>query len=74
MSIKIGSKVEVLFFEEQACDATKDCIGEIMMKKEISLLEANQFNSSKESRKYLMSLLSAEEQKIFKDFVKQVNK
>ena len=23
MSIKIGSKVEVLFFEEQACDATK---------------------------------------------------
>ena len=29
MSIKIGSKVEVLFFEEQACDATKDCIGEL---------------------------------------------
>ena len=45
-----------------------------MMKKEISLLEANQYNSSKESRNYLMSLLSVEEQKIFKDFVKQVSK
>ena len=43
-----------------------------MMKKEISLLEANQYNSSKESRNYLMSLLSAEEQKIFKEFVKSV--
>ena len=45
-----------------------------MMKKEISLLEANQYNSSKESRNYLMSLLSVKEQKIFKDFVKQINK
>lgn len=43
-----------------------------MMKKEISLLEANQYNSSKESRNYLMSLLSAEEQKMFKAFVKSV--
>ncbi len=47
-------------------------VGEIMMKKEISLLEANQYNSSKESRNYLMSLLSAEEQKMFKEFVKSV--
>jgi hypothetical protein len=39
---------------------------------EISLLNANNFVTTKESRKYLMSLLSAEEQKIFKDFVKQV--
>ena len=29
MSIKIGSKVEVLFFEERASDAPKDCIGEL---------------------------------------------
>lgn len=29
MSIKIGSKVEVLFFEEQAGDAPKDCIGKL---------------------------------------------
>ena len=48
-------------------------VGEIMMKKEISLLEANQYNSSKESRNYLMSLLSAEEQKIFKEFVKSLS-
>ena len=39
---------------------------------EISLVNANNFTSTKESRKYLMSLLSAEEQKIFKDFVKQL--
>ena len=48
-------------------------VGEIMMKKEISLLEVNQYNSSKESRNYLMSLLSAEEQKMFKEFVKSVS-
>ena len=48
-------------------------VGEIMMKKEISLLEANQYNSSKESRNYLMSLLSAEEQNMFKEFVKSVS-
>ena len=44
-----------------------------MMKKEISLLEVNQYNSSKEYRNYLMSILSAEEQKIFKDFVKSMS-
>lgn len=43
-----------------------------MMKKEISLLEANQYNSSKESRNKLMSLLSAEEQKMFKSFIKSL--
>ena len=48
-------------------------VGEIMMKKEISLLEANQYNSSKESRNYLMSILSAEEQNMFKEFVKSVS-
>ena len=41
---------------------------------EISLVNANNFTSTKESRSYLMSLLSVEEQKIFKDFVKQINK
>ena len=41
---------------------------------EISLVNANNFTSTKESRNYLMSLLSVKEQKIFKDFVKQVNK
>ena len=41
---------------------------------EISLVNANNFTSTKESRSYLMSILSAEEQKIFKEFVKQVNK
>lgn len=29
MSIKVGSKVEVLFFEEQDCDAPSDCIGSV---------------------------------------------
>ena len=43
-----------------------------MMKKEISLLEANQYNSSKQSRDKLMSLLNTKEQKIFKDFVKSL--
>ena len=42
------------------------------MNTEISLLNANNFVVTKESRNYLMSLLSVEEQKIFKDFVKQV--
>ena len=41
---------------------------------EVSLVNANDFTTSKESRNYLMSLLSEEEQKIFKDFVKQVGK
>ena len=48
--------------------------GENIMNTEISLATANNFTTSKESRNYLMSLLSAEEQKIFKDFVKQVSK
>ena len=39
---------------------------------EISLVNANNFVTTKESRNYLMSLLSVEEQKIFKDFVKQL--
>ena len=39
---------------------------------EISLVNANNFTSTKESRNYLMSLLSVEEQKIFKDFLKQL--
>ena len=39
---------------------------------EISLVNANNFVTTKESRKYLMGLLSAEEQKIFKDFIKQL--
>ena len=43
-----------------------------MMKKEISLLEANQYNSSKQSRDKLMSLLNTKEQKVFKDFVKSL--
>ena len=42
------------------------------MKKEISLLEANQYNSSKQSRDKLMSLLNTKEQKMFKDFVKSL--
>ena len=42
------------------------------MKKEISLLEANQYNSSKQSRDKLMSLLNDKEQKMFKDFVKSL--
>ena len=29
MSIKIGSKVEVLFFEKQVSDAPNDCIGAV---------------------------------------------
>lgn len=39
---------------------------------EINMITANSFVVNKESRKYLMSLLSIEEQKIFKDFIKQL--
>ena len=39
---------------------------------EISLVNANNFTTSKESRNHLMSLLSVKEQKIFKDFIKQL--
>ena len=42
------------------------------MNTEISLVNANNFTTSKESRSYLMSLLTTKEQKIFKDFIKQV--
>lgn len=42
------------------------------MNTEITMTNANSFVVTKESRNYLMSLLSVEEQKIFKDFVKQV--
>lgn len=42
------------------------------MNTEISLVTANNFVVTKESRNYLMNLLSVKEQKIFKDFVKQV--
>ena len=41
---------------------------------EVSLVNANNFTTTKESRNYLMSLLSVKEQKIFKDFVKQISK
>lgn len=40
--------------------------------KEINLVSANNFATTKESRNYLMSLLSVKEQKIFKDFIKQL--
>ena len=39
---------------------------------EVSLVNANNFTTTKESRNYLMSLLSVKEQKIFKDFIKQL--
>mgnify|MGYP003598590523 FL=1 len=40
---------------------------------EINVVNSNNFKSSKESRNHLMSLLSAEEQKMFKEFVKSVS-
>lgn len=42
------------------------------MNTEINMINANNFVVTKESRKYLMSLLSVKEQKIFKDFLKQL--
>ena len=44
------------------------------MNTEINMINANNFVVTKQSRDKLMSLLNAKEQKIFKDFVKQVNK
>ena len=44
------------------------------MNTEINMVTANDFTSTKQSREKLMSLLNIKEQKIFKDFVKQVNK
>ena len=41
---------------------------------EINMVTANNFTSTKQSREKLMSLLNTKEQKIFKDFVKSVNK
>lgn len=43
-----------------------------VMTTEISFTTANNFVVTKESRNYLMSILSVEEKKIFKDFVKQL--
>ena len=42
------------------------------MNTEITMTNANNFKSSKESRIYLMSLLNDKEQKMFKDFVKSL--
>lgn len=42
------------------------------MNTEITMTNANTFNSTKESRTYLMSLLNIKEQKMFKDFVKSL--
>ena len=44
------------------------------MNTEINMVVANNFTSTKQSREKLMSLLNTKEQKIFKDFVKSVNK
>ena len=44
------------------------------MNTEINMIVANNFTSTKQSREKLMSLLNTKEQKIFKDFVKSVNK
>lgn len=40
--------------------------------KEINLVSANDFTTTKESRNKLLSLLSAEEQKMFKSFIKSL--
>lgn len=42
------------------------------MNTEINMINANSFVVTKQSRDKLMSLLNTKEQKIFKDFVKQV--
>ena len=44
------------------------------MNTEINMITANNFTSTKQSREKLMFLLNIKEQKIFKDFVKSVNK
>ena len=44
------------------------------MNTEINMVTANNFTSTKQSREKLMSLLNTKEQKIFKDFVKSLNK
>ena len=40
--------------------------------KEINLVSANDFTTTKESRTYLLSLLNDKEKKMFKAFVKSV--
>ena len=42
------------------------------MSNEINLVEANNFNTTKESRAYLLYLLNDKEQKMFKAFVKSL--
>ena len=42
------------------------------MSNEINLVSANNFNTTKESRTYLLSLLNDKEQKMFKSFVKSL--
>lgn len=42
--------------------------------KEINLVSANDFTTTKESRAYLLSLLNEKEQKMFKSFVKSLTK
>lgn len=42
------------------------------MSTEISMVVANNFTSTKQSREKLMSLLNTKEQKILKDFVKSL--
>lgn len=44
------------------------------MNTEINMIAANSFESTKQSREKLLSLLNTKEQKIFKDFVKSVGK
>jgi len=44
------------------------------MNTEINMIVANHFESTKQSREKLMSLLNTKEQKIFKDFVKSLIK
>lgn len=40
--------------------------------KEINLVSANDFTTNKDSRNKLLSLLSLEEQKMFKSFIKSL--
>ena len=42
--------------------------------KEINLVSANDFTTSKESRAYLLSLLNDKEQKMFKVFINSLTK
>lgn len=44
------------------------------MNTEINMINANNFDVTKQSRDKLMSLLNTKEQKMFKDFVKSLSK